>query len=401
MLSQPIGATVLARPLALWSAPNEKHVRYEGQRWAEGRLKDGRPYLGGGYRLADTPGCGRACDGAMAAHGHEDSTMDAITIGPPRRRHAAERPARRTMTGRVKRVLASIVALLVAVLAYGVGIEPHLILSIDRQAVVLPHLSTAWDGQRVAATGDFHVGMWLDNSDMARRAIQQIVTERPAAVFLLGDFIYEPSNSEDGEMDTLVQLLRPLALAHLPTYAVLGNHDYGVRGGGTRPQPQVAARLRRALAQLGIQVLENRAVALAPPAGRAPRLGAGPTPLYVVGLGPHDADEDRPGLALHSVPATAPRIVLMHDPESFILLPAGSAPLGIAAHTHCGQVRLPIVTSWVLALAEGHRVAADGWNTHYGQVGNRLYITCGIGMSVVPLRIGDPPQVTIFTLHRA
>jgi predicted MPP superfamily phosphohydrolase len=106
-------------------------------------------------------------------------------------------------------------------------------------------------------------------------------------------------------------------------------------------------------------------------------------------------------VALRGVPPDAPRIVLMHDPDSFPQLPPGSAPLGIAGHTHCGQVGIPFVTHWVLSLAEGHAAPEDGWNAHYGQPGNRLYVTCGLGLGVVPLRIDDPPQITVFTLHRA
>jgi predicted MPP superfamily phosphohydrolase len=151
---------------------------------------------------------------------------------------------------------------------------------------------------------------------------------------------------------------------------------------------------------LGIRVLQNRAVALAPPVRSRPLRGRVGTRLYVVGLGPHDAALDHPQDALRGVPSTAPRIVLMHDPASFSALPAGSAPLALAAHTHCGQIRLPVVTRWVLALAEGHSVAADGWTVRSGPYGNRLYVTCGIGMSVVPLRIDDPPQVTVVTLQR-
>ena len=265
---------------------------------------------------------------------------------------------------------------------------------------MLPHLSVAWSGQRVAVLGDFHIGMWLGNSDMAQRAVQQAVAARPAAVFLLGDEVAEPGGVGRDNLDTLTRILRPLTRAHLPTYAVLGNHDDGVPGAGTRVQPQVVARLRQTLARLGIPVLQNRAVVLAPPHGPLPVQRRAKAGLYIVGLGPHDANQDRPQEALRGVPRTAPRLVLMHDPASFLALPAGSAPLALAAHTHCGQVRLPLVTRWLLALAEGHRVAADGWNGPSAAGGNRLYVTCGIGMSVVPLRINDPPPLTIVTLRR-
>ena len=40
----------------------------------------------------------------------------------------------------------------------------------------------------------------------------------------------------------------------------------------------------------------------------------------------------------------------------------------------------------------------EGWISHYGQPGNRLYVNRGIGFSVVPARIHAAPELTVFTL---
>ena len=80
---------------------------------------------------------------------------------------------------------------------------------------------------------------------------------------------------------------------------------------------------------------------------------------------------------------------------------AGAAPLTLAGHTHCGQVALPGTPDWsYMALTSEERIVADGWAPEdYGAERNRLFVTCGIGFSVVPVRINAPPQVAFFTLQ--
>jgi predicted MPP superfamily phosphohydrolase len=37
--------------------------------------------------------------------------------------------------------------------------------------------------------------------------------------------------------------------------------------------------------------------------------------------------------------------------------------------------------------------------TAYGAEGNQLFVTCGIGFSLIPVRIGAAPQVVFFELR--
>lgn len=92
----------------------------------------------------------------------------------------------------------------------------------------------------------------------------------------------------------------------------------------------------------------------------------------------------------------------MHNPDTFDALPPGAAPLAVAGHTHGGQVRVPFFPEWsYLALVQGGEVHVDGWIDGFGEPGNRLYVNRGIGMSLVPLRVNAPPELTIFTLQGA
>ncbi|HEV2123950.1 MAG TPA: metallophosphoesterase, partial [Chloroflexota bacterium] len=103
--------------------------------------------------------------------------------------------------------------------------------------------------------------------------------------------------------------------------------------------------------------------------------------------------------AVRNLATDAPRIILMHHPESFAELPAGTAPLAFAGHTHGGQVRVPFKPDWSGAIITGSEVRRDGWIDGYGEPGNRLYVNRGIGMSLAPIRLFCRPAVTFFTLR--
>lgn len=286
----------------------------------------------------------------------------------------------------------------VALAAWGILIEPRLVVW-DEQPAALPNLPAAWDGATIGLIADLQVGIPFANTDTARRAVAGLVERRPAAVLIGGDLVYESAPNPDPEIEKVVDILRPLPTAGIPTYAVLGNHDYAAETGATSGGDLVAGRLAGALESVGIRVLRNDAARLPAPDDGRPSAGA----LYLAGVGPHRPNADRPAVALDGIPPGAARIVLMHNPETFRELPPGSAPLAFAGHTHGGQVRAPFfpeISRMGLRTPDDYPI--DGWSDPgFGEPGNRLYVNQGIGFSLLPLRLFCPPEVTLIQLRAA
>lgn len=282
-------------------------------------------------------------------------------------------------------ILLSTAALL---LIWGTAIEPRFLLDVEETTAAVPGLYSAWEGQRFALIADLQVGMWWGNTGMVRRVVNEALEARPAMALIAGDFVYEPDSSR---VRLAVELVRPLAEAGVPTYAVLGNHDYALGGPDAEPNTKIAAYLEEQLEGAGIIVLENESA-------RVNREGAA---LYVTGIGSHWAGRSRPRAAAEGIPEGAPRVVFMHNPISFRELRAYSAPAAFAAHTHGGQIRIPYTPSesW-LHIALQREVIADGWAADTtGAEGNRAYVNRGIGFSVVPIRIFCRPELTLVTLR--
>ena len=95
--------------------------------------------------------------------------------------------------------------------------------------------------------------------------------------------------------------------------------------------------------------------------------------------------------------AGVPRLLLVHDPRAFASLPVESADLVLSGHTHGGQVRFPLIGSVVQSSKYGERYVAG----HVFENGHHLFVTTGIGTSIVPVRLGVPPEIVLLTLKSA
>ena len=294
---------------------------------------------------------------------------------------------------------AILLSLLVALGAWAF-IEPY-VLDEEEVTAPVPSLPTEWEGQRVALLADFQIGLWGDNDATAEEAIEEIIEARPrpAMVLFAGDFIYRPEDDTAEIIQRSAEIMRPLQEAGIPTYAVLGNHDYGVESNGARVHQEEVEELIAAMEEAGVKILQNEAIRLPAPGGEE----AGGQPLYLVGMDSLWAKQFRPDRALADVPGDAPRIVMMHNPDGFDQLPPHSAPFTVAGHTHGGQLRIPgLPHSTYLSLVQSdtEKIHADHWYYDYGARGNDIYVNRGIGMSHAPIRLFCPPELTWITLKR-
>lgn len=288
------------------------------------------------------------------------------------------------------------ISLILALLFLGSGVilwglvEPYTIDETHHTAAV-PGLEEDWEGARIAVISDFQVGMWWDNTHTIRQIVSRITEEEPEVVLILGDFIYHGGMDPSGRINQTAELLKPLKEANLLVFGVLGNHDYSV---ASYQNPRIledrARQLTVELEELDIQLLQNRSTRLKSPSGQ---------PLYIIGSGSHMARKADPKQALQGVPIDAPRLVIMHNPETFPQFPSSSAPLALAGHTHGGQFRLPFLPEWTwVNYFKEEEIHADGWIQDYGAPGNQLYVNRGIGFSLLPLRLNCPPELSWFTL---
>lgn len=287
-----------------------------------------------------------------------------------------------TRRGFIKGLLAVTLAGLVVSL-YGFFIEPAMRLRVRKWK--LRRADWTAPPLRIAVIADLHAGEPFVTVKRIKQVVRRTNALDADLVLLLGDFTASHRMvSKPVAMADITPVLAGLTARH-GVFAVLGNHDWWDdkaaqrRGGG----PNLYAD---ALAANGIPVLSNSAQKLDDPgiwlAGLEDQLA------IVEGNGRYRGLDDLSG-TLRQITDDAPVILMAHEPDIFPQVPDRVA-VTLSGHTHGGQIRLfgwsPVVPSRF-----GNRYA-------YGPVregGKDLVVSGGIGCSILPVRFGVTPEITL------
>ena len=89
-------------------------------------------------------------------------------------------------------------------------------------------------------------------------------------------------------------------------------------------------------------------------------------------------------------------ILLNHNPNDFDHAVELGFDLMLAGHTHGGQLSLEFLRRG-LSFARLETPYVSGW---YEKSGSQLYVNHGIGTTVIPIRLGARPEITVFELVR-
>lgn len=274
---------------------------------------------------------------------------------------------------RRRKIATATTLLLLALALWAFWLEPAS-LRTREHPVALPHWPQACSGLRIAVLADLHVGSPWQGPAQLQKIVQTVNAARPDLVLLAGDYVTQ--GIVGGHFVTPEQIAPALAKLSAPlgTYAVLGNHDWWLDG----------ARVTRALEAAGVPVLEDRTKPLA----------RGDCRFWLTGIGDfwearHDLEQ-----ALSTVDDAAAIVLFTHNPDLFPEVPA-RVTLSIAGHTHGGQVRIPGIGRPVVPSRYGERYAAG----LVVEEGRHLFVSTGLGTSILPVRFLVPPEISILHLE--
>jgi predicted MPP superfamily phosphohydrolase len=287
---------------------------------------------------------------------------------------------------RLARGLAAVGVSLFAGASKAFGIEPTYRLAVVPYRIPL----AGWAGEpmRIAVLADLHACEPFMPPSRIAAIVARTNALRPDMVVLPGDFApgLRRLRPEEGRPEDWAAELARLR-APLGAHAVLGNHDWWEAGG---PAP-----IRAALRWAGVRVHQNEAVPLAHAGQRFWLAGTDSAMARPLGGGRYAGADDLPR-TLGQVTDDAPVILLAHEPEQFRRVPA-RVGLTIAGHTHGGQVRLPVLGSPVAHAPHAGRYA----HGHVADRGRHLVVSGGLGFSVLPVRFGVPPEITLIEVTPA
>jgi len=259
--------------------------------------------------------------------------------------------------------------------AYGIWSAERLP-AVTRRTLFFRDLPLPLNGLRIAHLSDVHAGVHMPEERM-----HELVRETNA---LGADLIVQTGDMIDISPAYIPQYVRAFRDLHAPlgVVTVLGNHDRytgqdavirGVRDAG------------QVFVQNGSHIIE--------------RGGAG---VALVGIDDprnwraDDPQHDDLELALRRTPPAgeAFRILLAHRPGAFDGAIPRAIPLTLAGHIHGGQFYLPVI-GW-----SPGRLITKYVMGHFEKSASQLYVSRGIGVVGIPLRVFAPPEIALFELRR-
>lgn len=265
-------------------------------------------------------------------------------------------------------IFISLLAMGACLAVYGFFIEPK---RLTTKHYKLGETETSLDIVRMIQLSDIHLQKSY-GTEQLEKIVTAVNQEKPDIVVFTGDLF--DNYASYGPVNETIDLLSKID-APFGKYAVWGNHDYG--GGASAVYADI-------MASSGFQLLENTGQTLAV---------TGQKKLYLAGI--DDSLFGNPSIeeAMMTQTEAAYSVLLSHEPDVVESAVDFNISLVLSGHSHGGQVNIPFfpVTT---ALAEKY---IHGFYTLGSQT--QLYVNTGLGTSMIPIRIGVPPQFTVFDLY--
>ena len=275
---------------------------------------------------------------------------------------------------RIRIALAAVLLFMASVVFWGFFIEPNRLI-VRQETIQIDQWPRELNDFRIAVLSDIHAGGEFIDERKLRTIVERTNALQAEMIVIAGDFISGDGRRHPLHMQPEVfgPILKNLH-APLGVYSVLGNHDWWYDG----------RHVRRALEENGIKVLDDEVF----------KVDARGTSLWLVGLADLWTRPQRILTTVDQVPQNATVIALTHNPDIFPRVPS-RVQLLIAGHTHGAQVRLPLIGYVV----EPSRMSGDKYvRGHVFENGHHLFVTTGIGTSIVPVRFGVPPEIVLLTI---
>ena len=245
---------------------------------------------------------------------------------------------------------------------------------LTRRTLTFPDLPSGLDGLTLLHLSDLHAGIHL-GADRMQEIVRQANVLAPDLIVQTGDMI----DISRAYIPAYVRAFRDLR-APFGVVTVLGNHD---RYTGEQEVIRGCRDAGQVFLQNDCHLIER-----------------GGATLALLGIDdPHNwtADDPQPedvAAALAAASSDAFHVLLAHRPGAWDTAAPRGIPLTLAGHIHGGQFYLPGI-GW-----SAGRLITKYVMGHFQRGNSQLYVSRGIGVVGVPIRVFTPPEIELFTLRR-
>ena len=262
--------------------------------------------------------------------------------------------------------------------AYGL-LYGRLNLETTSPTIRLPRLPRAFEGFRICQLSDIHIGPFMPAEEI-RKYVAIANAQKAEMIVLTGDFVTFDPSTQEAVVDAFRGLHAPFGV-----YGCLGNHD-----AWTKVEDSITALFQ----QIGVRMLRGVNVPIATQGESFNLIGVdfqsprrfGPSPAVKHLLGNIEGLIDRDLV----------NILLSHNPDTFDRAAELGIDLSLAGHTHGGQAALEFISPEIAP----SRLVTPYVSGLFQKPGGQLYVNRGIGTIFIPIRVGAPPEITVYKLSR-
>jgi predicted MPP superfamily phosphohydrolase len=238
-----------------------------------------------------------------------------------------------------------------------------------------------FDSYKVIQISDLH------NKNYRGRLSKKIREVNPDVIVITGDLI----DRRNTRIDIATEFVHQIAMI-APIYYVSGNHE------------QLSGKydeLKKALENLNVKIIENSYVTLNKNGDEIGLMGiADPAIMQSEGtyLWSNSSEYVKNSISklLEDI-ETDFNILLSHRPEQFNIYKDMNVDIVFSGHAHGGQIIIPFVGGLI---APNQGLFPKYTQGIYSDESTSMVVSRGLGNSVFPLRVFNPPELVVVTLKK-
>ena len=271
-------------------------------------------------------------------------------------------------------IAAAVLIALVVWIAWG-----NTALELNTYTISSSKLPRSFDGYRIAHVSDLHnAEMGKDNELL----LTMLLDAAPDMIAITGDLI----DSRNTDIEIALQFIRE-AVKIAPCYYVTGNHEARVNEYG---------ELKAGMEAAGVTVLEDVRTEISMEGETITLIGVN-DPSYQTDylFGDSETVMNTKLEELHTE-NDGFIILLSHRPELFDTYADHDIDLILSGHAHGGQFRLPFIGGLV---APNQGLFPEYDAGIYTEGNTNMFVSRGVGNSILPFRINNRPEVILIELQ--
>lgn len=280
-----------------------------------------------------------------------------------------------------KKILISILIVLAVVFAVWVIWDNQRIVVTEIE-VKSERLPEKFAGYRIAHVTDLHNDEFGKENE---KLLAVIEGTKPDMIAITGDLL----DSRRTDLKKAINFVQK-AVQIAPCYYVTGNHESRMK--------EEYAELEKEMQKAGVVVLRNDRQTLEKDGVQIIVAGID-DPRFVLSTDKVEKMENKVGKTLDKVLEGVPKeqftLLLSHRPELFELYCEKGLDLVLTGHVHGGQIRIPNIGG---IIGPGQGLLPDYDAGLYTKDSTKMVLSRGLGQSIIPFRLNNPPELVLVTL---